>query len=106
MCVPIRLCLQKDICLLHEIEDVVGKQLEAYECNDKEVTKDITKVRLLEFFFLSEITSWFCNLTSPCPNYSHSFPLALSSSLQLYANTTGVQSKTSGEDEEQGRGTR
>ncbi|EER99761.1 hypothetical protein BDA96_02G407100 [Sorghum bicolor] len=35
---------QKDICLLHEIEDVVGKQLEAYECNDKEVTKDITKV--------------------------------------------------------------
>ncbi|KAK3127806.1 hypothetical protein QOZ80_7AG0578630 [Eleusine coracana subsp. coracana] len=35
---------QKDICLLHEIEDVVGKQLDAYECNDKEVTKDITKV--------------------------------------------------------------
>ncbi|XP_066395356.1 DEAD-box ATP-dependent RNA helicase 36-like [Miscanthus floridulus] len=35
---------QKDICLLHEIEDVVGKQLEAYECIDKEVTKDITKV--------------------------------------------------------------
>lgn len=35
---------QKDICLLHEIEDIVGKQLEAYECSDKEVTKDITKV--------------------------------------------------------------
>ncbi|CAD6222906.1 unnamed protein product [Miscanthus lutarioriparius] len=35
---------QKDICLLHEIEDDVGKQLEAYECSDKEVTKDITKV--------------------------------------------------------------
>ncbi|PWZ13058.1 DEAD-box ATP-dependent RNA helicase 36 [Zea mays] len=35
---------QKDICLLHEIEDVVEKQLEAYECSDKEVTKDITKV--------------------------------------------------------------
>ncbi|CAD6216972.1 unnamed protein product [Miscanthus lutarioriparius] len=35
---------QKDICLLHEIENVVGKQLEAYECSDKEVTKDITKV--------------------------------------------------------------
>ncbi|GJN33207.1 hypothetical protein PR202_gb21780 [Eleusine coracana subsp. coracana] len=35
---------QKDICLLHEIEDVVGKQLDAYECNDREVTKDITKV--------------------------------------------------------------
>ncbi|WVZ66801.1 hypothetical protein U9M48_015971 [Paspalum notatum var. saurae] len=35
---------QKDICLLHEIEDVVGKQLEVYECSDKEVTKDITKV--------------------------------------------------------------
>ena len=43
-CGPIWLCLQKDICLLHEIEDVVGKQLEAYECIDKEVTKDITKV--------------------------------------------------------------
>ncbi|KAG2638566.1 hypothetical protein PVAP13_2NG602900 [Panicum virgatum] len=35
---------QKDICLLHEIEDIVGKQLEAYECSDKEVTKNITKV--------------------------------------------------------------
>ncbi|KAL6841930.1 hypothetical protein ACP4OV_028442 [Aristida adscensionis] len=35
---------QRDICLLHEIEDVIGKQLDAYECNDKEVTKDITKV--------------------------------------------------------------
>lgn len=35
---------QKDICLLHEIEDIVGKQLEAYEYSDKEVTKDITKV--------------------------------------------------------------
>jgi hypothetical protein len=43
-CQPIFLCLQKDICLLHEIEDVVEKQLEAYECSDKEVTKDITKV--------------------------------------------------------------
>lgn len=35
---------QRDICLLHEIEDVVGKQLDAYQCNDREVTKDITKV--------------------------------------------------------------
>ncbi|CAL5061433.1 unnamed protein product [Urochloa decumbens] len=35
---------QKDICLLHEIEDIVGKQLEAFECSDKEVNKDITKV--------------------------------------------------------------
>ena len=43
-CMLICLCLQKDICLLHEIEDIVGKQLEAYECSDKEVTKNITKV--------------------------------------------------------------
>ncbi|CAL5084246.1 unnamed protein product [Urochloa decumbens] len=35
---------QKDICLLHEIEDIVGKQLEAFECSDKEVNKNITKV--------------------------------------------------------------
>jgi hypothetical protein len=43
-CMLIWLCLQKDICLLHEIEDIVGKQLEAYECSDKEVNKNITKV--------------------------------------------------------------
>ncbi|KAL6657537.1 hypothetical protein ACP70R_005317 [Stipagrostis hirtigluma subsp. patula] len=35
---------QRDICLLHEIEDVIGKRLDVYECNDREVTKDITKV--------------------------------------------------------------
>ncbi|TVU37689.1 hypothetical protein EJB05_11017, partial [Eragrostis curvula] len=35
---------QKDICLLHEIEDVVGKQLDARECDDREVNKDVTKV--------------------------------------------------------------
>lgn len=35
---------QRDICLLHEIEDDVGKQLDAYECDDRDVTKDITKV--------------------------------------------------------------
>ncbi|KQK15054.1 DEAD-box ATP-dependent RNA helicase 36 [Brachypodium distachyon] len=35
---------QRDICLLHEVEDDVGKRFDAYECDDKEVTKDITKV--------------------------------------------------------------
>ncbi|XP_037476234.1 DEAD-box ATP-dependent RNA helicase 36-like, partial [Triticum dicoccoides] len=35
---------QRDICLLHEIEDDVGNRFDAYECDDKEVTKDITKV--------------------------------------------------------------
>ncbi|TVU37708.1 hypothetical protein EJB05_11038, partial [Eragrostis curvula] len=35
---------QKDICLLHEIEDVIGKQLDARECDDREVNKDVTKV--------------------------------------------------------------
>uniref|UniRef100_A0ACD5UK09 Uncharacterized protein n=1 Tax=Avena sativa TaxID=4498 RepID=A0ACD5UK09_AVESA len=35
---------QRDICLLHEIEDEVANRFDAYECDDKEVTKDITKV--------------------------------------------------------------
>ena len=38
------LSLQRDICLLHEIEDEVANRFDAYECDDKEVTKDITKV--------------------------------------------------------------
>jgi hypothetical protein len=40
----IGISLQRDICLLHEIEDDVGNRFDAYECDDKEVTKDITKV--------------------------------------------------------------
>jgi ATP-dependent RNA helicase DDX49/DBP8 len=43
-CMLIVISLQRDICLLHEIEDDVGNRFDAYECDDKEVTKDITKV--------------------------------------------------------------
>jgi hypothetical protein len=51
----IRVYLQKDICLLHEIEDVVGKQLAAYECDDREVTKDITKVWNLIMLYVAYV---------------------------------------------------
>lgn len=36
--------LQRDVDLVHEIEDVTGKQLEAHECEEKKVLEDITKV--------------------------------------------------------------
>ncbi|KAF5728184.1 DEAD-box ATP-dependent RNA helicase 36 [Tripterygium wilfordii] len=35
---------QNDINLIHEIEAVLGKELEKYECNENEVLSDITKV--------------------------------------------------------------
>ncbi|KAL0924720.1 hypothetical protein M5K25_005573 [Dendrobium thyrsiflorum] len=35
---------QNDVELIHEIENVVGKQLDAFECKEKEVLEDITKV--------------------------------------------------------------
>ncbi|GAA0153358.1 RNA helicase [Lithospermum erythrorhizon] len=35
---------QNDINLIHGIEEVLGKQLEKYECQEKEVLADITKV--------------------------------------------------------------
>lgn len=35
---------QNDVDLIHEIENVVEKQLDAFECKEKEVLEDITKV--------------------------------------------------------------
>ncbi|PKU64837.1 DEAD-box ATP-dependent RNA helicase 36 [Dendrobium catenatum] len=35
---------QNDVELIHEIENVVGKQMTAFECKEKEVLEDITKV--------------------------------------------------------------
>ncbi|MQM01049.1 hypothetical protein Taro_033798 [Colocasia esculenta] len=35
-----------DVALVHEIEAVVGKKLDAFECKENEVLEDITKVRL------------------------------------------------------------
>ena len=39
--------LQNDVDLIHEIEAVLGKQLEKFECNENEVLSEITKVRLI-----------------------------------------------------------
>lgn len=39
--------LQNDINLIHAIEAEINKKFEAYECNEKEVLEDITKVALL-----------------------------------------------------------
>lgn len=36
--------LQNDVKLIHKIEDVVGKQMEKFECKEDEVLADITKV--------------------------------------------------------------
>ncbi|CAL9100468.1 unnamed protein product [Musa acuminata var. zebrina] len=35
---------QNDVDLIHEIEDIIGKQLTEYECEEKTVLEDITKV--------------------------------------------------------------
>ncbi|KAJ3673397.1 hypothetical protein LUZ60_006771 [Juncus effusus] len=35
---------ERDVSLIHEIEDVIGKKLESYQCEEKEVLEDITKV--------------------------------------------------------------
>uniref|UniRef100_A0A6V7QRG9 DEAD-box ATP-dependent RNA helicase 36 n=1 Tax=Ananas comosus var. bracteatus TaxID=296719 RepID=A0A6V7QRG9_ANACO len=35
---------ERDVDLVHEIENVTGKQLEAHECEEKKVLEDITKV--------------------------------------------------------------
>lgn len=39
--------LQNDVDLIHEIEAVVGKQLEEFEYKEQEVLSDITRVRHL-----------------------------------------------------------
>lgn len=39
--------LQNDVDLIHEIEAVVGKQLEEFECKEQEALSDITRVRHL-----------------------------------------------------------
>lgn len=36
--------MQNDVELIHEIEAVVGKQLENFECKENEVLENITKV--------------------------------------------------------------
>lgn len=38
--------LQNDIDLIHAIETETKKRLDAYECNEKEVLEDISKVPL------------------------------------------------------------
>ncbi|XP_020525457.1 DEAD-box ATP-dependent RNA helicase 36 [Amborella trichopoda] len=40
----VSLVTQNDVCLVHEIEAVVGRQLEEFACKEKEVLADITKV--------------------------------------------------------------
>lgn len=45
---------QNDINLIREIEAVLGKQLDKFECNENEVLSDIKKVRpqkLIDLFF-------------------------------------------------------
>ena len=37
--------LQKDVDLIHQIEAVIEKQLEKFDCKENEVLADITKVR-------------------------------------------------------------
>lgn len=41
---PLHTTLQYDIELVHKIEELVGKQLEAYQCDEAEALKNITKV--------------------------------------------------------------
>lgn len=36
--------MQNDVDLIHEIEAIIGKQLTEYECEEKTVLEDITKV--------------------------------------------------------------
>lgn len=36
--------MQNDVELVHEIEAVIGKKLEEFECKEKDVLEDITKV--------------------------------------------------------------
>lgn len=38
---------QNDVDLIHEIEAVLGKQLDKFDCKEKEVLDNITKVRSL-----------------------------------------------------------
>lgn len=40
----LRCAAQYDIDLVHKIEELIGKQLEAYQCDEGEVLKGITKV--------------------------------------------------------------
>ena len=46
------LLYQNDVDLIHEIEAVLEKQLEKFDCKEKEVLDNITKVRpLLDSYF-------------------------------------------------------
>lgn len=44
--------MQNDVGLVHEIEAVLGKQLEEFECKENEVLSDSTKVRSLRTSFI------------------------------------------------------
>ena len=46
--------LQNDVDLIHEIEAVLGKQLEKFDCKENEVLDDISKVRQIPSFPLFE----------------------------------------------------
>ncbi|KAI8020684.1 DEAD-box ATP-dependent RNA helicase 36 [Camellia lanceoleosa] len=55
----VSLVSQNDVDLLHEIEAVLGKQLDKFEYNENEVLADITKVRLLGYTYLIILTVKF-----------------------------------------------
>ncbi|KAJ0040217.1 hypothetical protein Pint_28560 [Pistacia integerrima] len=40
----LEMIFQNDVDLVHEIEAVIGKQLEGFECKEKDVLSDITRV--------------------------------------------------------------
>lgn len=46
-------CLQYDVQLVQDIEELLGKKLEEYELDEDKVLKSITKVCLL-----SEVDNW------------------------------------------------
>lgn len=57
--------LQNDVNLIHEIEAVLGKQLEKFECKENEVLDNITKVRQTPFFS----PFWRCLVNLKCLGY-------------------------------------
>lgn len=36
--------MQNDVDLVHKIEDLIGKKFDEFECKEKDVLEDITKV--------------------------------------------------------------
>lgn len=78
--------LQNDVDLIHEIEAVIGKQLEEFECKEKDVLSDITRVRK----DLCVIQHWSLVFMA----------FQICSSIETFA---GLQGQTSRNDEVNGR---